>query len=132
MFHHLRGGCLPGPRFFKTSSSMIVLSEKDYNAMAGEILGTVDMLIKDGHFFAYKHRIDEDRPYAHVSDQSGFYEFQLFFQEYEWITGNDLHFLPKKQNLRIYLFFPEFIAGSMDPDYLAWREFIVIKIAEEK
>lgn len=113
---------------------MIVLSEKDFNALAGQITGTVDMLIKDGHFFAYKHRIDEDRPYAHLTDDHEALDFFHFFSEYDWITGNDLHMMPKKSlDLKpglMHAFFPEFIKGCMDPDYLAWREFLVIVLPD--
>lgn len=111
---------------------MIVLSEKGYNALAGQITGTVDMLIKDGHFFAYKHRIDEDRPYAHVTDSNPQVAFQDFFLEIHWITGNDLHLYPtyatKAEIMKAI--FPEFIPGCMDPDYLAWREFLVLSLPD--
>lgn len=114
---------------------MLVLSEKDYNHLAGNIIGRVDMLIKDGHFWAYKYYSNnEDTPHSYISDDHEALDFFHFFSEYDWITGNDLHMTPKKSlDLKpglMHAFFPEFIRGSMDPDYLAWREFLVISLPD--
>lgn len=109
---------------------MKAILDKYWLPAPGEILRIAEAKIRDGHFHYYEYESGSDRPIVALSDE--------WPEEVDkWLSENELFIVLETSaeyapglecNEFATFLFPEYVSGSMDPDYEAWWDGVVVEL----